>query len=74
MVEWYMGEVTKHHQVMEVVLFDRLRATLHKIDSLQKFMRYRPIPHMRTQKPHPQVSQTLRMRNNMRARNVVVGI
>lgn len=34
MVQWYMGEVTKHHQVMEVVLFDRLRATLHKIDSL----------------------------------------
>ena len=40
MVEWYMGEVTKHHQVMEVVLFDRLRATLHKIDSLHKFTRY----------------------------------
>ena len=35
MIQWYVGEVTKHHQVMKVVLFDRLRATLHEIHRLQ---------------------------------------
>lgn len=72
MVQWYMGEITKHHQVVKVVLFDRFWATLDEIHSLQK-INNRPRSHirlrMRKQKPHPQsLSQTVRMRISMRAR------
>lgn len=34
MVQWYMGEITKHHQIMKAVFFDRLGATLHEIHCL----------------------------------------